>query len=72
MMECEGESEEAESESEEADDTELRRRVEEIFEREVVLRDAAEAARQVAAGACVRVVLPPDLFSRGLRTSSIS
>ena len=45
------------------DDAELRRRVEEEFERLVVLRDADEAGRQIAAGVCVRVTLPANLFA---------
>ena len=43
-------------------DVELRRRVVEIFEQQVALRDATEVEHQLATGACVRVLLPAHLF----------
>jgi hypothetical protein len=49
-------------EADEEEDAEARRRVQELFERQVLLEDATEAARQVAAGVCVRVALPATLF----------
>ena len=72
LMEWEEDDEQEEDEEHEAAGAdedmeatmEARRRVEEIFERQVMLADAGEAARQVAAGVCVRVVLPVSLFGR--------
>lgn len=70
--EVEEEEDEEIGDSEEvpAEDAEAKRRVEEVFEARVVLRDVAEAERQLAAGVCVRVVLPPTLFGVKLGPNS--